>query len=185
MADHRRHGESHHHQRDVPVPTVPGTGLLVIEPEFGPGVLDRPAPPLGRDQGLDRRAGRAPRREAGPLAASQSTACGFGTHVAAWRRDSPNLDDGRPSAMSRSCAVWCFWKADDVGRSSFSLRSHDRFHQEPYRLSQALMLRRFIVQRARRIDEMCACRAIVGSHQLPLSCGDAGTGPLTCLQGID
>lgn len=34
VADHRQQGEGHHHQTDVPVPAVPGTGFVVIEPEL-------------------------------------------------------------------------------------------------------------------------------------------------------
>ena len=51
----------------MPVPAVPGPGLVVSKPEFGLGglerVLDRPAPPLDAHQCLDRGPGRAPGRE--------------------------------------------------------------------------------------------------------------------------
>ena len=47
MADRGHHGEGQHDERDVAVPTMPGTGLVVIEAEFVLGgfeaVLDRPA----------------------------------------------------------------------------------------------------------------------------------------------
>ncbi len=76
VTDHRQQGEGHHHQADVPVPAVPGTGLVVIELEFGlcglERVLNAPAPPLDGDQGRDRCAGRAPRREVGPFAVAQA-----------------------------------------------------------------------------------------------------------------
>ena len=76
MADHRQQGEGHHHQADVSVPAVPGAGLVVSEPEFGLGrlerILDAPTSSLDADQGLDRRAGRAPGREVGALAVSQA-----------------------------------------------------------------------------------------------------------------
>src|SRR3954469_19797290 len=61
----RQHGKGQHHQRDMPVPAMPGAGLVVSKPEFGLGGLERvfdgPAPPLDRYQLLDRRARRAPR----------------------------------------------------------------------------------------------------------------------------
>ena len=76
MADHRQQGKGHHHQADVSVPAVPGAGLVVSEPEFGLGrlerILDAPTSSLDADQGLDRRAGRAPGREVGPLGVSQA-----------------------------------------------------------------------------------------------------------------
>jgi hypothetical protein len=34
MADHRHHGEGEHHQRDVAMPPMPGSALVVIEPEL-------------------------------------------------------------------------------------------------------------------------------------------------------
>src|SRR6202051_5018499 len=46
MADHRHHGEGEHHQGNVAMPPMPGSALVVIEPElvFGglKAVLDRP-----------------------------------------------------------------------------------------------------------------------------------------------
>ena len=68
-ADHGQDAEGQHHQRDVPVPAMPGAGLVVIEADLVLGglerVLDRPAPPLDGHQGLDRRADRTPGREVG------------------------------------------------------------------------------------------------------------------------
>ena len=47
MLDGSHHGEGEHDQRDVAVPAVPGSGLVVVEPElvFGclEAVFDRPA----------------------------------------------------------------------------------------------------------------------------------------------
>src|SRR5213596_1920456 len=44
------HGEGQHHQRDMPVPAVPGAGLVVSKAQLRLGrlecVLNRPAPPL-------------------------------------------------------------------------------------------------------------------------------------------
>ena len=64
VADGRQHGEGKHDQRDMPVPAMPGTGLIMLEAELGLGgleaVLDRPAMSLDHDQGLDRGSGRAP-----------------------------------------------------------------------------------------------------------------------------
>lgn len=78
MADYRQQSEGNHDQADVPVPTVPGTGFIVSEPEFGLGrlerVLDAPTPSFDADQGLDQRAGWAPGREVGPLAIAQAAA---------------------------------------------------------------------------------------------------------------
>src|SRR5271157_798756 len=34
VADHRHHGEGEHHQRNVPMPPMPGSALVVIEPEL-------------------------------------------------------------------------------------------------------------------------------------------------------
>ena len=46
MLDGRHHGEGKHDQRDMPMPAMPGPGLVVIETElvFGSleAVLDRP-----------------------------------------------------------------------------------------------------------------------------------------------
>src|SRR5664279_4465983 len=34
MADHRHHGEGEHHQGNVAMPPMPGSALVVIEPEL-------------------------------------------------------------------------------------------------------------------------------------------------------
>lgn len=60
-----------HHQRDLPVPAVPGTGFIVSQTELRRGgferVLKGPAPPLDRHQDRDPRPGRAPGGEVGEL----------------------------------------------------------------------------------------------------------------------
>ena len=75
MADAGHHGERQHDQADVPVPAVPGAGLVVVEAKlvFGglEAVLDGPAPPLDRGKRCGARAGRAPGCEIGALAVSQ------------------------------------------------------------------------------------------------------------------
>src|SRR4029450_5188168 len=74
----RQHGKGQHDQRDMPVPAMPGAGLVVSKPEFGLGglerVLDGPAAPLHGHKRLDRCPGRAPRREEGKLSASEVAA---------------------------------------------------------------------------------------------------------------
>ncbi len=54
MADRRHHGEGEHHQGHVTMPTMPGSALVVIEPEFVlrglKAVLDRPSMAFDRDQ---------------------------------------------------------------------------------------------------------------------------------------
>src|SRR5918993_5386152 len=72
------HGKGEHDQRDVPVPAVPGAGLVVSKPKLGLGglerVLDGPAPPFNGHEPAGRRAGRAPGREEGELAVGQAAA---------------------------------------------------------------------------------------------------------------
>src|SRR6266568_4475690 len=54
MADHRHHGEGEHCHRYVAMPAMPGSALVVIEPELVFGglktVLDGPAMAFDRDQ---------------------------------------------------------------------------------------------------------------------------------------
>src|SRR5664279_2273989 len=63
MAYHRHHGEGEHHHRYVAMPAMPGSALVVIEPELVFGglktVLDRPAMAFDRDQRFDRCSCRA------------------------------------------------------------------------------------------------------------------------------
>src|SRR4029453_18705651 len=73
---HGHHGKGQHHQRDVPMPAVPGPRLVVIEPKLRLGglerILNRPAPPLDAHKCLDRCPGRAPGREKGELPLGQA-----------------------------------------------------------------------------------------------------------------
>ena len=72
VADGGGHGECQHDQGDVPMPAVPGAGLIVIEAEFVLGgleaVLNGPAVAFHLDQGVDARAGRTPCGEEGQVA---------------------------------------------------------------------------------------------------------------------
>ena len=84
MADHRHHGEGEHHHRHVAMPAMPGSALVVIEPELVFGglktVLDRPAMAFDRDQRFDGCCRWAPSGEEGEIAigdttTDQQTAC--------------------------------------------------------------------------------------------------------------
>ena len=84
MADRRHHGEGEHHQGDVAMPAMPGSALVVIEPELVFGglktVLDRPAMAFDRDQRFDGCSCRAPSGEEGEVTicdatTDQQTAC--------------------------------------------------------------------------------------------------------------
>lgn len=72
MADHRHHGEGEHGHGNVAMPAMPGSALIVIEPElvFGglKAVLDRPAMAFDRDQRFDGCSCRAPGGEEGEIA---------------------------------------------------------------------------------------------------------------------
>ena len=78
MADHHEHGEGEHDQRDVAVPAVPGTGLVVVKAQLVfsrlEAVLDGPALSFDGDQHRNRRASRAPGGEEGQLAISDGAA---------------------------------------------------------------------------------------------------------------
>jgi hypothetical protein len=54
MPDRGHHGEGEHHQGHVTVPAMPGSALVVIEPELVfrgfKAVLDRPSMAFDRDQ---------------------------------------------------------------------------------------------------------------------------------------
>ena len=54
MSDRGHHGEGEHHQGHMTVPTMPGSALVVIEPELVfrgfKAVLDRPSMAFDRDQ---------------------------------------------------------------------------------------------------------------------------------------
>src|SRR5216683_120940 len=84
MADHRHHGEGEHHQGNVAMPPMPGSALVVIEPELVfrglETVLDRPPMAFDRHQRFDGCCRRAPSGEEGEIAigdmtADQQTAC--------------------------------------------------------------------------------------------------------------
>ena len=115
VADGRQHGEGQHDERDVPVPAMPGAGLVVVETELGlgglEGVLDRPALPFDSDQRLDPGAGRAPGGEEGELAIGEAAAdqkaprpqAGAGSRCTRRPRGRPVPD--RPSR--RAARPWC------------------------------------------------------------------------------
>lgn len=84
MPDHRHHGEGEHHHRHVAMPAMPGSALVVIEPELVfrgfKAVLDRPATAFDRDQRFDGCCRWAPGGEEGEIAigdttTDQQTAC--------------------------------------------------------------------------------------------------------------
>ena len=54
MLDRGHHGKGEHHQGHVAMPAMPGSALVVIEPEFVfrgfKAVLDRPSMAFDRDQ---------------------------------------------------------------------------------------------------------------------------------------
>lgn len=84
MADHRHHGEGEHHQRNVAMPPMPGSALIVIEPELVfrglKTVLDRPPVAFDRHQRFDGCCRWTPGGEEGEIAigdmtTDQQTAC--------------------------------------------------------------------------------------------------------------
>ena len=84
MADHGHHGKGEHHHRDVAMPAMPGSALVVIEAELVFGglktVLDRPAMAFDCDQRFDGCSCRAPGGEEGEViigdaTTDQQTAC--------------------------------------------------------------------------------------------------------------
>src|SRR3954452_16916558 len=105
-ADGRHHGKGQHDKRDVPMPAVPGTGLVVIETEFVFGrleaVLDGPALSFHSDQHRDRRAGGAPSGEGGQVAISDIAADQKAVLQRAWA-DRVGLRAYRP--ISSCCCV--------------------------------------------------------------------------------
>jgi len=78
MTDRGHHGEGQHHERDMAMPSVPGTGLVVVEPQFVfcglEAVFNRPTVTLDLYQHLDICAGRAPSGEEGQVAVSDIAA---------------------------------------------------------------------------------------------------------------
>ena len=84
MADRRHHSEGEHHHGYVAMPAMPGSALVVIEPELVFGgfktVLDRPAMAFDRDQHFDGCSRWTPGGEEGEIAigdttTDQQTAC--------------------------------------------------------------------------------------------------------------
>src|SRR5665213_98444 len=77
MADRRHHGEGEHHQGHMTVPTMPGSALVVIEPEFVfrglKTILDRPPMAFDPYQRFDRRSRRTPGGEEGEIAIGDVT----------------------------------------------------------------------------------------------------------------
>src|SRR5260370_28361318 len=78
MGDHRHHGEGEHHQGNVAMPPMPGSALVVIEPELVfrglETVLDRPPMAFDRHQRFDGCCRRAPSGEEGEIAIGDMTA---------------------------------------------------------------------------------------------------------------
>src|ERR1700731_2536132 len=88
MGDHRHHGEGEHHQRNVAMPPMPRSALVVIEPELVfrglKAVLDRPSMAFDRHQRFDRCSRRTPGAESAPLSSttqSISSANGMETAI--------------------------------------------------------------------------------------------------------
>ena len=77
MADRRHHGEGEHHQGNVAMPSMPGSALVVIEPELVfrglKAVLDRPAMAFDRHQHFDRCSHWTPSGEEGEIAIGDAT----------------------------------------------------------------------------------------------------------------
>src|SRR5437899_10508474 len=77
MAERGRHGEGEHHQRHMPVPAMPGSALVVIEPELVfrglQAVLDRPSMAFDRDQRFNGCSGWAPGGEEGEVIIGDAT----------------------------------------------------------------------------------------------------------------
>ena len=74
MADHRHHGEGEHHHGNVAMPAMPGSALVVVEPELVLGglktVLDCPPMAFDLHQCFDRCCRWAPGGEEGEIATS-------------------------------------------------------------------------------------------------------------------
>src|SRR5450755_1067118 len=77
MADHRHHGEGEHHQRNVAMPSMPRSALVVIEPELVfrglKTVLDRPPMAFDRHQRFDGCSRWTPGGEEGEVAIGDMT----------------------------------------------------------------------------------------------------------------
>ena len=77
MADRRHHGEGEHHHGNVAMPAMPGSALVVIEPELVFGgletVLDCPPMAFDRDQRFDGCARWTPGSEEGEIVIGDTT----------------------------------------------------------------------------------------------------------------
>src|ERR1700731_490649 len=77
MADHRHHGEGEHHQGNMAMPPMPGSALVVIEPELVfrglKTVLDRPPMAFDRHQRFDGCCRWTPGGEEGEIAIGDMT----------------------------------------------------------------------------------------------------------------
>ena len=71
MADRRHHGEGEHHQGNVAMPPMPGSALVVIEPELVfrgfKAVLDRPSVAFDSDERFNSCSCWAPSGEEGEV----------------------------------------------------------------------------------------------------------------------
>ena len=77
MSDRRHHGKGEHHQGNVAIPPVPGSALVVIEPELVfrglETVLDRPPMAFDRHQRFDGCCRWTPGSEEGEIAIGDMT----------------------------------------------------------------------------------------------------------------
>ncbi len=77
VLDGSHNGEGEHDERDVAVPAMPGSGLVMVEPELVLGgleaVFDCPSMPLDAEQRLDRGFRRSPCGEIGEIAVGDVT----------------------------------------------------------------------------------------------------------------
>jgi len=128
MADHRHHGEGEHHHRHVAMPAMPGSALIVIEPELVFGglktVLDRPSMAFDRDQRFDGCSCRAPSGEEGKViicdaTSDQQTAC---PQIVICAVELPGIEIGQfeiaPIMQPRSFGSVPCRQAFPVGRTS-------------------------------------------------------------------
>ena len=77
MSDRRHHGEGEHHQGHMTVPAMPGSALVVIEPELVfrgfKTVLDCPPTAFNRDQRFNRCSRGTPGGEEGEVIIGDAT----------------------------------------------------------------------------------------------------------------
>ena len=78
ISDRGHHGEGEHHQGHVTVPAMPGSALVVIEPELVfrglKTILDGPSMAFDRDQCFNGRSGWTPGGEEGEVIIGDTTA---------------------------------------------------------------------------------------------------------------